>query len=93
MRTRWPSDWIASLIASAMPYSIWNSYRRGGTFSRSATAIACAMLRTLCDPNAGISQSTFASRNSASFSKFASDCHFFVNTGTGQWFCAAITVS
>ena len=51
------------------------------------------MLRMLCEPNAGTSQSTFASRNSDSFSKFASDCHFCVKTGTGQSFCAAITVS
>jgi hypothetical protein len=47
----------------------------------------------LCDPNAGTSHALFANRNSVSFSKLASDCHFFVNTGTGQAFCAAITVS
>ena len=51
------------------------------------------MLRTLWLPNAGISQSTFASRNSESLSKFASDSHLRVNTGTGQSFWAATTVS
>ena len=51
------------------------------------------MLRMLWLPNAGTSQSMFARRNSESLSKFASLSHFRVNTGTGQSFCAAITVS
>ena len=54
--------------------------------SCSAIACACAMLRTLCEPNAAVTIDSFSSRMRVSVSKFASLSGFCRKTGHRQPF-------